>query len=259
MLDHITPLVLTFNESPNIARVLAKLSWARRVVVLDSCSTDDTEALATSFSNVRFLKRPFDSHAVQWNHGLNESGIETDWVLALDADHILTDAIVEEMSRLAPDNDAAGFEAAFTYCVDGKPLRGTIYPPITVLYRRERASYVQDGHTQRIAVKGPVRRLAARILHDDRKPLDRWIASQCRYMRLEAEKLVRTPMDKLTLPDKVRRLLFVAPPATFFYCLLVKGAALDGWPGFFYAAQRSVAEGILSLYLIQNLLTRRNP
>jgi len=227
------------------------------VVVLDSCSTDDTEALARSFANVAFLKRPFDSHGVQWNFGLRESGIDTAWVLALDADHILTDEFIGEISRLSPDAEAAGYEAGFTYCVNGRPLRGTLYPPLTVLYRREQASYVQDGHTQRVAIRGSVHRLQSRILHDDRKPLDRWIASQCRYMKLECDKLSRAPVSELTLPDKVRRLIFVAPGATFLYCLLVKGAVLDGWPGFFYAAQRTVAEGILSLYLLRDLLARR--
>jgi glycosyltransferase involved in cell wall biosynthesis len=257
VLDHITPLVLTLNESPNISRVLAKLSWARRVVVLDSFSTDDTETLARSFANVRLLKRPFDSHAAQWNFGLNETGIETAWVLALDADHILTDEMIDELSHLGPDTATAGFEAAFTYCVNGRPLRGAIYPPITVLYRRGQTSYVQDGHTQRAMVRGPVGRLKSRILHDDRKPLDRWIASQSRYMKLEADKLAGSPMAELTLPDKVRRLVLIAPFATFLYCLFAKAAILDGWPGLFYAAQRAVAEGILSLYLLQHLVFRR--
>lgn len=42
MLDQITPLILTYNEEPNIGRVLERLTWAREVVVLDSGSTDRT-------------------------------------------------------------------------------------------------------------------------------------------------------------------------------------------------------------------------
>src|SRR5512143_2622752 len=94
MPDRITPLILTWNEEANIARTLDKLRWAREVVVVDSGSTDGTRAICESFPNVRVVVRPFDSHAAQWNFGLKETGIVSDWVLALDADYVLTDDLV---------------------------------------------------------------------------------------------------------------------------------------------------------------------
>jgi glycosyltransferase involved in cell wall biosynthesis len=48
MLDEITPLIITHDEAPNIARTLDKLVWARRIVVIDSGSTDDTVRIAAS-------------------------------------------------------------------------------------------------------------------------------------------------------------------------------------------------------------------
>ena len=55
MLDDITPLVLTRDEAPNIARTLGQLRWARDVVVLDSGSVDDTVSIARTFPNVRVV------------------------------------------------------------------------------------------------------------------------------------------------------------------------------------------------------------
>ena len=49
MLDQITPLILTYNEAPNIGRTLEQLTWARDIVVVDSFSTDDTVEIASSF------------------------------------------------------------------------------------------------------------------------------------------------------------------------------------------------------------------
>ena len=42
MLDTITPVILTYNEDANIARVLESLKWAKDIVVVDSYSTDET-------------------------------------------------------------------------------------------------------------------------------------------------------------------------------------------------------------------------
>ena len=36
----------------------------------------------------------------------------------------------------------------------------------------------------------------------------------------------------------------------FLYLLFVRGLILDGWPGWFYVAQRTIAEFLLSLRLL---------
>ena len=251
MLNQITPLLLTYNEAPNIGRTLDKLSWARDIVVVDSLSSDETGAILSRYPNVRVFERAFTTHAEQWNFGLEQTGITTDWVLALDADFVLTDDAVRELTALAPPQAVSGYRASFTYCIDGKPLRSAVYPPVTVLYRRAGAGYLQDGHTQRVRVDGLVLPLTARILHDDRKPLSHWIASQVRYMRLEADKLAWAPSSSLANVDRVRKLIVLAPPLVFLRCLFVGGGILDGWPGLFYALQRATAELILSLSLIE--------
>ena len=77
-------------------------------------------------------------------------------------------------------------------------------------------------------------------MHDDRKSLTHWLASQARYMRLEAEKLSSPSVVGLGLVDQVRRWMVVAPPAMFCYCYFVRGGILDGRAGLFYALQRAV-------------------
>jgi hypothetical protein len=70
-------------------------------------------------------------------------------------------------------------------------------------------------------------------------------------MRLEAEKLAGCEFGSLGVADKIRCLRVVAPFAMLFYCLFVRGTLWDGRPGIFYAFQRSAAEMLLSLYLLQ--------
>ena len=255
-LTEITPLILTFNEEPNLGRCLARLAWAREVMVVDSLSTDGTKEIATGFPNVRFLKRRFDNHTAQWNFGLDQ--VKTNWVLSLDADYLLSDGFDQELAALRPAADLAAYAASFRYCINGRPLRGTLYPARLALFRRAKCRYVQDGHTQLLRADGPTAALRTRILHDDRKPLSHWLWSQDRYAKLEAEKLAATPRAELGLNDRIRATIVLGPPVVFLYTLLVRGVILDGWPGWYYAFQRALAETLLSLRLIEARLRKKS-
>lgn len=252
MLDQITPLILTYNEAPNIGRNLERLWWAKEIVVVDSYSDDATLEIVSHFPTARVFQRAFDKHENQWNFGLIETDIQTPWVLGLDADYILTDELVDEFRNVSLTANVAGFRARFTYCINGRRLVSGVYPPVVVLYRRDSAHYVQDGHTHRVLVEGQIKDLRSTILHDDRKPLSRWFQSQQHYTKLEAQKLLTERTENLSLNDRVRRLRAVAPVAMLFYCLVIRGGILDGWPGLFYAFQRMIAEAMLSLQLIEH-------
>lgn len=252
MLDEITPLILTYNEAPNIGRVLEQLGWARDIVVVDSFSNDETLGIASSFAQTRVFQRTFDSFAGQCNFGLVETGITTEWVLSLDADYVLTPELIEELDSLEPAPGIQGYRARFGYCINGRRLRCGVYPPVTVLFERSRAHYRNDGHAHRVVIEGGIGSLKSPILHDDRKPLSRWFESQQNYMTLEAKKLLVSGGVKLGKADQIRRLRVVAPVGMLIYCLILRGGVLDGWPGFYYAFQRMLAELLLSLYLIEH-------
>lgn len=256
MLEQITPVLLTYNEAPNLSRTLAALAWAKSIVVVDSGSTDGTLALLAADPRVRVVQRAFDSHAAQWNFAIAETGIGTPWILALDADYVLSNALVAELGALRPDAGTTAFRARFDYYVRGRRLWGSLYPPVTVLFRADRGRYVQDGHTQRLEVVGRIDDLRAPIAHDDRKPFAHWRAAQRRYCRLEAAKLAGTPWSKLGWPDRVRRLVVVAPAMVLLYVLIGRGAALQGLAGWQYAFQRTWAEVVLAQELLQRMFER---
>lgn len=257
MLEQITPLILTYNEAPNIGRTLERLNWAHDIVIMDSFSGDNTLEIVLRFPQARVFQRKFDTHSNQWNFGLKETGMKSEWVLALDADYLLTPQFIEELKLLRPESDIQGYRAKFIYCINGQPLRSSAYPPVTVLYRRANAIYVQDGHTQRVALEGQVSDLQSPILHDDRKPLAHWVQAQSCYMKLEAEKLCQSDFRQLGWADRLRKARLFAPLVIFFYCMFVKGAIFNGRIGFYYALQRTFSEFLLSLYLIENDLSMR--
>jgi glycosyltransferase involved in cell wall biosynthesis len=255
-LQSVDVLILTFNEEANIARTLDALVRFPRVVVLDSGSTDGTLEIVARYPNARVCTNRFESHAAQWNHGLRECGLQAPWVLALDADYVLDAALVDEMAALEPPAGVAGCRVRFRYCIQGRALSASLYPPAVVLYRREGASYVQDGHSQSLRITGRILELHGKVSHDDRKSFSTWLAAQDRYARIECRALRETPWRVLNWRDRVRRLVVVAPWLVPLYCLTVGRGLLDGRAGLFYATQRAIAETILSARLLEASLLR---
>ena len=259
----LTALVLTYNEQENIRRNLEALVWVPKVIIVDSFSNDRTLEIARSFPNVQVVQRVFDTHANQWNSGLDR--IDTEWALTLDADYVLTAELQEEIKKLEPASDIALYWGEFDYCIFGRPVRASVYPPRVVLFRTKRARYVDEGHTQQLRVKGKLAKLKGKIWHDDRKPLNRWFQSQMRYSEIEAaylELATASPSTggqgagraELNRVDKMRKWLIIVPLAMPIYLLLVRGLIFDGWNGWYYAFQRTVAEMMLSLRLLEHKL-----
>jgi glycosyltransferase involved in cell wall biosynthesis len=254
MIEDITPVIITYNEEANIARTLDRLAWARRVVVIDSGSTDETLNIIRSYGQAEVIHNRFDDFASQCNFAIAQ--VNTSWVLSLDADYELSDELVTELHGLRPEAATGGYRARFVYRILARPLRGTLYPPRTVLYRKDKAFYLNEGHSHRVTVAGNVKSLAGVIFHDDRKPFARWFSAQQRYADDQAEHLLGSDRRALDSADRIRLAAWPAPIAVFMYTLFFKGCLLDGWAGWYYALQRLLFETILAVNLIDRRLRR---
>lgn len=251
MLSQITPVLLTYNEAPNIGRTLAKLAWAKDIVVVDSSSTDETMSMLAKFPNVRVFTRSFDSHADQWRYAVTETAIATPWLLRLDADYVLSDALIEELAKLDPTPDISAYRIAFDYAVFSNKLHASLYPSNTILLRRGKFTVWDNGHTEAWSVHGRIGAVQGRVVHDDWKSADFWVTAQARYMRREFGKI---DARRSGFKDWLRLRPPLAPVLVFFYCLFGKGLVFNGRAGLFYALQRMVAEAILSLMVLESRL-----
>jgi len=253
MLDQITPLIITYDEAANIRRTLEKLKWADRIVVVDSGSTDETLEILNSDSRIDVYTRVFLNFADQCNFGL--TCIRTPWVLSLDADYVLTDHLIDELRDLTPGDEVAGYRAKFVYKIHGRRLRGSLYPPRTVLYLKEAGYYKNEGHGHRIKIMGEILELKGAIFHDDRKSLARWYAAQLRYAAEEREYIHKN--TKISIADRTRRLGWPAPVLALIYTLFAKGCILDGWAGWHYALQRLIGESLVALEIADQKLREK--
>jgi len=250
----LSALVITFNEEMNIYRTLDSIRWVDDVLVLDSGSTDKTLDIVREFENTRILYRRFDSFANQCNYGL--SYLNSEWVLSLDSDYVLSRLLSEEIKDLLFSSRSQqfghkGYSVNFQYLINGKPIRSALMPARTCLYMREYAGYRDEGHGHRIVVCGSIGRLKNRMFHDDRKPVSVWLMTQNKYQLMESIMLRETDSSSLPIQDLIRKHTFLAPFAALCMCLFIRGGILDGKEGIIYAMQRFMAESLL--YLFMNL------
>ena len=253
MLEHITPIILTYNEDLNIGRTLDNLAWAKRIVVVDSFSNDRTIAILKQYPQVEIFQRKFDCHNAQWNYALEQA--KTEWVLSLDADYLISDELIGEIKNIPFNVEENGFWIPLRFCIDGIPLKCSILPPRIAFFRKDKGVYSQQGHTQILMLGGKAGFLTGSIQHDDRKPFNRWIAGQKKYADQETEKLIQTPYKKLNLVDKLRRLLLL-PIFMPVYILLFKGSIFDGRRGIYYTYLRTYYEVVLAVKVLKRTIQR---
>lgn len=247
-------IILTRNEEENLPQALASVvGWAAEVWVVDSLSTDGTVSLARE-AGARVVAREFPGYAAQRNWALRSLPLGPEWALFLDADEAVSADLRTELAATlaAPPAGVAGFHVKRRFIFLGRWLRHGGYYPVWLLriVRHRLARYEERGVDEHLLVDGPTARLRADLLHEDRRPLERWIERHVRYARLNADELLREGSGDLRgrwgSADQAERKRWwyehVYRPAPaglravayFLYRYVVRGGFLDGREGFIY-------------------------
>lgn len=194
----VTVLLAARNEAVNLPRCLAALGRAGRVVVIDSQSTDGTADIAAAHGAevVQFDYRGGYPKKRQW--ALDTLAIDSPWILMLDADEVVPDALWQEFAEVMARPDAADaylIRKGFHFL--GRRLRhGGFSHSAVLLFRNGRARYerlFEDDATgmdmevhERVLVEGTIGSLATPLIHEDFKGLEAYIARHNAYSTWEA-------------------------------------------------------------------------
>lgn len=103
MANSLTAAVLTYNEADMIEACLSTLSWCKEILVLDTGSSDETVALASSLG-ARVVSSTESSFAARRNALLAEC--KTDWILYIDADERVTPELAGQIEQTIEENVA---------------------------------------------------------------------------------------------------------------------------------------------------------
>lgn len=131
MLD-ISVIILTYNEEKHIRRCIENvISFAKEIFIIDSFSTDRTLEIVKEYHNVHVLQNKWENnHAKQFNWGLEQAFITTEWVLRLDADEYLLPELVQELQDKLPSlsDDVTGLIFNRRHIFMDKWIKRGIYP-----------------------------------------------------------------------------------------------------------------------------------
>lgn len=252
----ITVLLLTYNEEPNLEPCLNSLcNWAREIFVVDSGSTDHTREIAASYG-ATLVHHPFATHSLQWEWALENLPIQTEWILALDADQRVTPELADEICKLDPAvlSTVDGIYIKRRQVFRDKWIRyGGYYPKYLLkMFRRDRVKTdARDLVDHHFYIAGNTMKLRGDLLEVNKKEDDIsfWIEKHNRYATLlAAEELenTRTRREHLVEPSfagqpdqrslRLKQLwsrlpLFVRPFLYFVYRYFIRLGFLDGKQG----------------------------
>jgi len=96
----ITVVIATLNEAPRLGAALEAVRWADEVIVADAGSIDGTLDVARS-AGARVIVVAGKTIGAQRNAAI--AAARNPWILALDADEIVTPELKESLARLAAE------------------------------------------------------------------------------------------------------------------------------------------------------------
>lgn len=188
-------VILTRNEARHICRCIDSVSTvAAEVLVVDSGSEDETVKLAKA-RGARVVEHPFVSQAQQLNWALANIEMSTTWVLRLDADEYLSDALTEELVLRLPAMSAgvSGIVLHRRVCFLRKPVRfgGFGRSRVLRLWRRGMArceARWMDEHM--VLSSGVSEELRGLLIDDNLNGIGWWTDKHNRYAAREAIELI---------------------------------------------------------------------
>lgn len=253
-MEDVTFIILTKNEEINLPDCLESIrGFAKRVIVIDSGSTDKTCHIAKKFGADVFV-HPFENYAKQFNWGIDFTNITTKWTFRLDADERLTDKLRSELAQLmklhANDTVNGITMEAWLYFM-GKKIRYGAHNKRKLMLFKTGYGRIEDRRMDEHTVLSSGFSISCkeRFIHYDFKDMTHWINKMNWYATREMQDYIEysngiksfvlndstisnTRKKKFTIYYKFP--MFFRCWLLFIYYYILKLGFLDGKEGFIF-------------------------
>ena len=251
-MNSITAVILTFNESLHLQRCIESIfPLTKNIVVVDSFSTDDTVDIARR-TGATILQRAWqNNHSVQFNWALSQLPAKTEWVFRIDADEILTTALIDEIKQtlLTINSSIVGLQCIRKIVFQGSLLKyGGMGGTRTLrLFRFGHGRSESRWMDEHIKLDGQSLNLSGAIIDNNLQSLEWWRAKHENYAKREAVDLLnlkyhfsasdsvasQAVVSQLSLKRKIKEKIYARLPkglrsiAYFMYRYILLGGFLD--------------------------------
>lgn len=250
----VTAIIPTYNEESNIAECILSLQgFAKKVILMDYCSTDKTKEIAEKLGAI--VIQNDDDYKARLNSGINLSIIDTTWVLNIDADERLTSEARKELCRLTDKykNDPVinGVVLRYHFVFMGKLLKHSMSYKMR-LFKKGKA-YLENVELDEhfVLTEGKSIRMKTCLMHLEYKGIDALTNKINSFAKRRAKEVFEVQNEKQEISyqglagiTKIRRFLKfnfyyklpirVRASWFYFYAQYVHLGFLDGVEGKFY-------------------------
>ncbi|MDB6032197.1 MAG: glycosyl transferase [Verrucomicrobiales bacterium] len=229
----ISVCVISGAEAHRIGRTLASIAdWTSEIcVVINAEVQDGTDDIARKYGATIF-RESWKGYIAQMNSAAEKA--TQPWILALDADEVVTPDSRQEIVTLFQDQQA-DLDTAYSFprctCFAGRWLRhGENYPDRQVrLWKKGQAKWGGVDPHYKLEVTGPVKKLRKDMLHYSNQTINQQLSKLASYSDLFVKHCLETnrkvgPLD-----------LIVRPFWRFFRSYFLLRGFLDGWAGYYLA------------------------
>ncbi len=259
----ISVIVPVKNEAANMRRCLENLQWADEIFVVDSQSEDDTAKISEEMG-AQVVQFHFNGvYPKKKNWSLENLPMRNEWVLIVDADEVIPQALHAEIAEAIKSTDVDGYHMHFRYMFLEKPLYHCGYSGLWVLRlfrhklgRYEKMPVTPESRTgdneahEHIILEGRSERLNTSVMHYAYPSIDAWVEKHNRYSNWEAVLYEQFRSDgfaegerKLDRSKRMKRkikALYLRLPfryvARFIYAYIFRLGFLDGKTGFIFCS-----------------------
>jgi glycosyltransferase involved in cell wall biosynthesis/SAM-dependent methyltransferase/uncharacterized protein YbaR (Trm112 family) len=268
-------IIPTLDEELHIARAARSVLRLGHVLVVDSGSEDATRDIASELG-CEVIEHTWEGYAAQKNWALNQVVERFRWVLFLDADEWVSDALADEINH-AIASSFDGFHVPRRNIFEGRALRHAWwYPDYQLrLFRSGRGRFEDRLVHEHVIVDGRSAFLRNPILHENLKGIEEFVRRHARYADLEAQEMLRAreaPSRQVasarlmgSWPERRRWLKLnvwyripYRPVVRFLWMFVVKRGFLDGRQGLVYCQLIAAYEAMIDARLLELERARGN-
>ncbi len=226
----VSAAIITFNEEIIIEKTLSKLDWCDEIVIIDSGSTDKTIEICKKY-NCNIYHNEFKGFGQQKQIALDKC--KNNWVLSIDADEVLSDALREELINTFKSDKIKynGFYLPFATNYLGKTLKfcGLRREKHLRLINKNHAHFTTPKVHESIIVEGDVSKMKNKVIHYTYRSISHHLSKMNAYTDNAA-------LEYFKKNKKISKFKTIIKfPVSFVNVYFIKGGIFDGYQGFMWS------------------------